>query len=93
MVQSGASCAVVSHEDRGPACVHWQGRTTASKYQGTKFRKAAWEKDVGPTRGLAASPKVVPEATIGTLQTGYPHVQALSQDEGQDMHSHASTCP
>jgi hypothetical protein len=31
-------------------------------------------------------------ATVGTLKTGYPHIQALSQDEGQDGRSFAPTC-
>jgi hypothetical protein len=84
---------MVPLEDRGPPRVHWQGCTTALKYQDTKFRKAAREKDVDPTCGLSASPEVGPGATVGTLQVGYSHVQALSQDEGKDVHSHAPTRP
>jgi hypothetical protein len=92
-VLSSAPCVAVSHPDRGPPHVHWQGRTTASKYQGTRFRKAAREKDIGPTRGFAASPRMGPEAIIGTLETGYPRIHALRQDEGQDVRSHTPTCP
>jgi hypothetical protein len=66
-VPLGTQCATVSHADRGPPHIHWQGRTIALKYQGTKFRKAAWEKDVGPTRGFTASPGVSPGTTVGTL--------------------------
>jgi hypothetical protein len=29
---------------------------------------------------------------VGTLQTGYPYVQALSQDKGQGMHQCAAMC-
>jgi hypothetical protein len=43
---------------------------------------AARGKDVGPTRRFAASPGVGPGATVGTLRTGYPRVQASSQDNG-----------
>jgi hypothetical protein len=57
--------------------------TTASKSQRTRLRKAAREKDVGPTRGFVASPGVGPGATVGTMRTGYPCVQALSQDKRQ----------
>jgi hypothetical protein len=67
MVPSSAPCATASHADRGLPHVHWQGRPTASKYHGTKFRKAAQEKDVGPTHGFTASPEVIPGATVGTL--------------------------
>jgi hypothetical protein len=57
--------------------------TTASESQHTKLKKAAWGKDIGPTRGFTASPRVGPGATVGTLRTGYPCVQAPSQDKGQ----------
>jgi hypothetical protein len=49
-----------------------------------KTQKGCTRKDAGPTRGLAASPGVGPGGTVGTLKTGYPHVQALSQDERRD---------
>jgi hypothetical protein len=42
-----------------------------------------------PSHGFAASPGVGPGATVGTLNTGYPRVQAPSQDERQD----GRTCP
>jgi hypothetical protein len=92
IVLSGAPCATASFVDHGPPHVHWQGCPTASKYHGTKFRKAAREKDVGPTREFAASPEVGSGATLGTPQTGYPCIQALSQDDGQDVCSHTPTC-
>jgi hypothetical protein len=92
MVPSGTPCTAASHADRGSPRVCWQGRTTALKYQGTKFRKAAREKDVGPTHGFTASPKVGPGATIDTLQTGFPCIQALSWDEGQDVRSCTPVC-
>jgi hypothetical protein len=37
-----------------------------------KIQKSSAGKDVGPTRGFAASPGVDPGATVGTLKTGYP---------------------
>jgi hypothetical protein len=93
MLSSGTPCTIASHADCGPPRVRWQGHTTALKYQGTKFRKAVQEKDVDPTHGFTASPGVGPGATVGTLQTGYPCIQALSQDEVQDVRSRAPTCP
>jgi hypothetical protein len=36
------------------------------------------KKDDGPICRLTASPEVGPGATVGTQQTGYPRVQALS---------------
>jgi hypothetical protein len=48
-----------------------------------KTQKGCTGKDVSLTRGFAASPGVGPGATIGTLRTGYPHVQAPSQDKRQ----------
>jgi hypothetical protein len=51
------------------------------------------ERDVGPTCEFTASPEVGPGATIGTLQTRYPRVQASSQDSGQDVHPRAATHP
>jgi hypothetical protein len=54
-------------------------------------------KDVGLTRGFAASPMVGPGATVGTLRTGYPCVQASSQDNDSRLlaggSSGAATCP
>jgi hypothetical protein len=35
---------------------------------------------------------VGPRATISTLQTGYPYIQAPSQDKLQGMHPHTATC-
>jgi hypothetical protein len=36
-------------------------------------------KDIGPTCGFAASPKVGLGVTVGTLQTKYPYAHNLSQ--------------
>jgi hypothetical protein len=62
-----------------------------------RLRKATRGKDVGPTRGFAASPGVGPSATVGTLRIGYPRVQASSQDNGSRLpakgSSEAATCP
>jgi hypothetical protein len=46
---------------------------------------------VGPTYGFAASPEVGPGAFVGTLQTGYPRIQASSQDKEQCVHPRAAT--
>jgi hypothetical protein len=52
--------------------VRWQRRTTTPIVK-MKFQKSCTgKKDVGPTGRFAASSKVGPGATIGTLQTGYP---------------------
>jgi hypothetical protein len=93
MVPLGTPCATASCRDHGLPRLHWQGHPTTSKYHGTKFRKAAQEKDVGPTHRFTEYPEVGSGVTIGTLQIKYPHVQALSQDKGQDVCSHVSTCP
>jgi hypothetical protein len=54
--------------------------------------KLCRERDVGVTCGFTTSPEVVSGATIGTLQSGYPCVQASSQDKGQYMRPRAATC-
>jgi hypothetical protein len=46
---------------------------------------------IGPNCGFAASPEVGPGASVGTLKTRYPHIQALSQYKEQGMHSRAAT--
>jgi hypothetical protein len=46
-----------------------------------KTQKAWTGKDVGPTFEFAASPGVGSGATVGTLRTRYPRVQAPSQDK------------
>jgi hypothetical protein len=69
MILLDAPCAAAPRTDHGPPGVHWQDHPTALKYQGTKFRKATREKDVGPTRGFAASPEVGLGATVGTPRT------------------------
>jgi hypothetical protein len=52
-----------------------------------KTHKGYMGKDAGPTRAFAASLGVGLGVTVGTLKTGYPHVQAPSQDERQDGHT------
>jgi hypothetical protein len=52
-------------------------------------QKGCTGKDAGPTRRFTISPGVGPGATVGTLKTRYPHVQASNQDERQD----GCTCP
>jgi hypothetical protein len=56
------------------------------------LEKLHGETDVGPTCGFIASPEVGQGATVGTMQTGHPHVQASKQDKGQDMHPRAAIC-
>jgi hypothetical protein len=46
-----------------------------------KAQKGCMGKDAGPTRVFAASPGVGLGATVGTLNIGYPRIQALSQGE------------
>jgi hypothetical protein len=71
--------------------------TSALESKHTRLRKAAWGKDVGPTRGFTASPRVGPGATVGTLRTGYPRVQVSSQENNSHLlaggSSEAATCP
>jgi hypothetical protein len=54
--------------------------------------KLCGERDVGPTCGFTASTKVGSGATVGTLHTRYPRVQASSQDKEQGMHPRVATC-
>jgi hypothetical protein len=58
-----------------------------------KVDNRAGHQRVGPTSGFVASPEVDPGATVGTLQTGYPYIQASSQDKLWSMHPHTATCP
>jgi hypothetical protein len=71
--------------------------TTASESQRIKTQKGCTEKDVGPTRGFTTSIGMGSGATVGTLRTGYPHVQASSQDNGSRLpvggSSRAATYP
>jgi hypothetical protein len=46
---------------------------------------------IGPTCGLATSPEESLGATVDTLQTGYPRIQASSQDKEQGVHPRAAT--
>jgi hypothetical protein len=56
------------------------------------LEKLRGEKDVGPTCGFTTSPEVGLRATVSTLHTRYPRVQASSQDKGQGMRPRAATC-
>jgi hypothetical protein len=56
------------------------------------LEKRRRERDVGPTYGFTASLEVDLGAPVSTLQTGYSHLQASSQDKGQGMHPHAAKC-
>jgi hypothetical protein len=59
-----------------------------------KFHKSyAGKKEVGPTYGFAASREVGPGATVDTLQTRYPRIQASSQDKERDMQPRFTTYP
>jgi hypothetical protein len=49
-----------------------------------KIQKRSTGKDVGPICAFVVSPRVGPGGVVDTLKTGYPHMQALCQDEGQD---------
>jgi hypothetical protein len=46
---------------------------------------------IGPTCGFTASLEVGPRASVGTLKTEYPRIQALNQDEEQGVHPRAAT--
>jgi hypothetical protein len=68
---------------------NWRNNYQAKKFKGNR----AGRQRVGPTCGFTAFPEVDLGATIGTLQTGYPHIQTSSQDKEQRVHPHAATCP
>jgi hypothetical protein len=46
-----------------------------------KVDNRAERQRVSLTYGFVASPEMGPEATIGTLHTMYPYIQASSQDK------------
>jgi hypothetical protein len=46
-----------------------------------KVDNRAGRQRVSPTCGFVASPEMGPGATVGTLQTMYPYIQASSQDK------------
>jgi hypothetical protein len=46
---------------------------------------------IGPICGITASPEVGPGAFVGTLKTGYPCIQVLSQDKEQGVHPRTAT--
>jgi hypothetical protein len=58
-----------------------------------KLDNRAWRQRVSPTCGFVASSEVGPGATVGTLRTEYPYIQASSQDKLYRMHPHTAICP
>jgi hypothetical protein len=44
-----------------------------------KVDNRAGRRRVGPTNKFVASPEVILRATIGTLQTGYPYIQVVTE--------------
>jgi hypothetical protein len=52
--------------------VYWQRRTTTPITKMKLQKSCAGKKDVGSTCEFAASPELGLEATVGTLQIGYP---------------------
>jgi hypothetical protein len=81
-VLPGALNIAMSHADRAPPCIY--RATPPLRNPNVQNSERLHEKDVGPTRGFTASPGVGSGATVDTLKTRYPCVQALSQDERQD---------
>jgi hypothetical protein len=57
-----------------------------------KTQEGCTGKGAGPTHGFAASPEVGPGATVITLKTGYPRVQASSQRR-KAIWAHMLACP
>jgi hypothetical protein len=51
----------------------------------------AGHQNIGPTCEFAASPEVGLGSSVGTLKTGYPRIQALSQDKEQGVHPCTAT--
>jgi hypothetical protein len=49
-----------------------------------KTQKGCTGKNAGPSYGFMASPRVGPRVTVGALKTGYPRIQAPSQDGRKD---------
>jgi hypothetical protein len=74
-------------------CPHHRGHATASTVKVKIQNSRMGRRESGPTCAFITSPEAGPEATIGTLQTRYPRVQASSQDKEQDMLPCAVTCP
>jgi hypothetical protein len=71
--------------------------TTASKSQHIKTQKSCAGKGCWPHPRVRNLSRGGPGATVGTLRTGYPRVQASSQDNGSRLpaegSSEASMCP
>jgi hypothetical protein len=72
-----------------PASTPPEGPPSTAEYKVQDNR--AGRRKIGPTCGFAASPEVSPGASVDTLNTGYPRIQALSQDKEHDVHLHATT--
>jgi hypothetical protein len=77
--------------------MHQPRYTTASKSQHIKTQKVCAGKGCWPHPRVCILSRGGPEATVGTLRTGYPRVQVSSQDNGSRLlaegSSEAATCP
>jgi hypothetical protein len=65
----------------GPCAAKDLGMKTIASTVMQKVDNRARHRRVGPTCGFVASSEVGLGASIGTLQTGYPYIQASSQDK------------
>jgi hypothetical protein len=65
---------------------HYRFNSQAKKIQDNRVGR----QKVGPTYGFTTSPEVDLGATVDTLQTEYPYIQALSQDREWGVHCHVS---
>jgi hypothetical protein len=75
------------HESAGESTLPLQNRQVRTS------ERLCGKKDIGPTCTFTESPEVDLRATVGTLQTGYPRIQALSQDTRQGRCPHTTTWP
>jgi hypothetical protein len=73
-------------------CLWNQKCTTTSTDRRRVQDSRVGRRRVGPTRGFVASPEVGPGGTVGTLQTGYPYIQVLSQGKERDVYPRIATC-
>jgi hypothetical protein len=71
----------ISKSFLGPCAAKDMERWLPLQLPNKKVNNRAECRRVGSTCGFAASPEEGPGATVDTLQTGYPYIQALSQDK------------
>jgi hypothetical protein len=83
----------ITHHLSAATCPCCQGCTIASTTKRKVQDNRTGHRRVGPNCRFIASPEVGLGATVVTLQTRYPYVQALTQDKEQDMHPRVATCP